>query len=262
MRKGDTGDAVRILQQGLNKYGFPVTEDGWYDDKTVHAVKDFQHAMGLVEDGMAGDKTLTLLRSGQPDGKLLSHQDLIFAATRLNVAVAAVCAVNEIESAGHGFFSNGKPVILFERHIMYKQLAAQGLDADAAMAHQPAIVNTVRGGYVGGAAEYTRLAIARAIDEVAAIESASWGLFQIMGYHWQKLGYTSAQAFADAMSESEANQLDAFVSFILADPALHKALTERKWTDFAKLYNGAAYKENCYDVKLARAYDKHATEVA
>ena len=38
--------------------------------------------------------------------------------------------------------------------------------------------------------------------------------------------------------------------------ALLKALQSRKWADFARLYNGPAYKENLYDVKLARAYEQ------
>ncbi|WP_328515044.1 N-acetylmuramidase domain-containing protein [Ralstonia pseudosolanacearum] len=31
-------------------------------------------------------------------------------------------AVNEVESRGSGFLPDGRPVILFERHVMYRQL--------------------------------------------------------------------------------------------------------------------------------------------
>ena len=51
-------------------------------------------------------------------------------------------------------------------------------------------------------------------------------------------------------------QLDAFVTFIASDATLHKALKARKWAEFAKLYNGPAYKENLYDAKLAQAYER------
>jgi hypothetical protein len=261
MKKGDTGDFVRMMQMQLIQAGFKVQADGWFGDTTEAAIKSFQRNVGLVEDGIAGAKTLALLKTGKPDARFLSHADLERAAQRLNVAVACVCAVNEIESRGHGFLpADGRPVILFERHVMYERLNKNGLDAEALSKLFPFVVNRTRGGYSGSSAEYMRLAAAKSVDYVSAIESASWGLFQIMGYHWQALGYESAEAFCSAMSANEAQQLDAFVRFIEADPELLKALKSRKWSDFAKRYNGPAYKENLYDVKLARAYDRYAAE--
>lgn len=258
MKKGDTGDIVRILQLQLNQAGFKVEADGWFGDATESAIKKFQSKVGLVEDGIAGGKTLAILRTGKPDGCLLSQADLKRAAQRLDVQIACICAVNEIESRGHGFLPDGRPAILFERHVMYERLQKNGLDAEALSKQFPGVVNQKRGGY--SSAEHIRLAAAKGVDYISAIESASWGLFQIMGYHWQTLGYDSAEAFCSAMSVSEAQQLEAFVRFIEADPELLKALKSRKWTDFAKRYNGPAYKENLYDVKLARAYDRYSAE--
>ena len=43
-----------------------------------------------------------------------------------------------------------------------------------------------------------------------------------------------------------------------AEPALHKALKAKKWPEFAKRYNGPAFARNLYDVKLERAYERHA----
>lgn len=259
MRKGDTGDDVRVLQNRLNQAGIPVGADGWYGETTEAAIKAFQRRAGLVVDGIAGPKTIALLLAGAANTIYLSHADLERAAQRLDVSVACVCAVNEVESRGHGFLPDGRPVILFERHVMYERLIKHGFDADVFELRNP-VVNRARGGYSGGAAEYMRFAAASNIDAASAIESASWGLFQIMGYHWEALGYASAEAFATAMRESEAQQLDAFVRFIEADQALHKALKSRKWAEFARIYNGPAYKENLYDVKLARAYDRHSVE--
>src|SRR5690606_34955221 len=153
--------------------------------------------------------------------------------------------------------------ILFERHIMRRQL----LKLDASDGHadrvallekyHPGLVNSRPGGYAGGLAEYPRLARAKGFHHDSAIESTSWGLFQIMGFHWQTLGYASAQDYAQAMAAGEGQQLDAFVRFIEADPALHKALKGRKWAAFARIYNGPAYARNLYDVKLSRAYSRH-----
>ncbi|MNF52929.1 hypothetical protein D3C84_342910 [compost metagenome] len=187
---------------------------------------------------------------------------------RLGVELAAILAVNEVESLGAGFLDNGKPKILYERHIMYRQLArprAPEDDAAALQAHaddlatsQPNLVNPREGGYAGGTAEHQRLAHARLIDDTCALESASWGAFQIMGYHAVRLGYSSVQDFAARMAKDENEQFEAFVRFLEADPALLKALKAKKWAVFAKGYNGPDYQRNLYDIKLERAYKRHA----
>lgn len=266
LRHGDRSQAVLILQKNLNKHGANLVPDGAYGDATEAAVRAYQVKIDLVADGVAGNKTQTSLAGGDC-GKLLRNNDLVTAAERLNVPLASVYAVNEVESKGSGFLDNGKPVILFERHIMYRQLAKvryEGDDpaalkrqADQLAATNPAIVNPKSGGYAGGSAEHQRLATARLIDDTAALESASWGAFQIMGFHWQRLGYNSVQEFVAAMSGGESQQFDAFVRFIETDPVLHKALKGRKWAEFAKLYNGPDYQRNLYDIKLQRAYERH-----
>ena len=267
LRHGDRSQAVLILQKNLNKHGAELVTDGHYGDATEAAVRAYQVKSGLVADGVAGTKTQTSLADGDCT-QLLRNNDLVTAAERLNVPLASIYAVNEVESKGKGFLDNGKPVILFERHIMYRQLAKvrhPGDDpaelkrhADQLATASPALVNSKPGGYIGGTAEHQRLAMARLIDDTAALESASWGAFQIMGFHWQRLGYESAQAFVAAMSAGESQQFDAFTRFIETDPALHKALKARKWAEFAKLYNGPDYLRNLYDTKLQRAYERHA----
>lgn len=259
---GSRGLAVRNLQAALKLAGFAVTVDGDFGEQTERAVAAFQRRAGLVDDGVAGPKTLAAL-AGRDTSKLLKRQDLQQAADRLGVPLASVMAVNQVESRGEGFAANGRPVILFERHVMHARLQANGLsevEADALAAKHPALVNRKPGGYIGGTAEHQRLAQAQQIHYAAALESASWGLFQIMGHHWQRLGYLDAQHFADTMALSETAQLDAFVSFIETDTALHKALKGKKWAEFARRYNGPAYARNLYDVKLARAYAQFAGE--
>lgn len=267
LRHGCRSQAVLILQKNLNKHGADLTPDGDYGDATEAAVRAYQVKAGLVADGIAGNKTQTSLAGGDC-AQLLRNNDLLAAAERLNVPLASIYAVNEVESKGKGFLDNGKPVILFERHVMYRQLSKvrhTGDDpteikrhADELAATNPALVNPKAGGYIGGTAEHQRLAMARQIDDTAALESASWGAFQIMGYHWERLGYASVQAFVAAMSAGESQQFDAFTRFIETDPVLHKALKARKWAEFARLYNGPDYLRNLYDTKLQRAYQRHA----
>lgn len=261
LRRGDTGAEVQTLQYRLDAFNFPVKRDGWFDAATEAAVRDFQRARGLVADGIAGQKTQAALLTGRADPRLLRQADIEDAARILDVAVAAIMAVNEVESRGQGFL-DAHPVVLFERHVMYRRVGIAGLDAEDLARHYPNLVNPARGGYQGGAQEWFRLTLARQIADVPAIESASWGQYQIMGYHWEALGFDSAGQFVAAMSANEAQQLAAFVRFIENDAALHKALKARKWAEFAKIYNGPAYKENAYDAKLAAAYASHAQALA
>lgn len=255
LKKGSNGTAVRDLQLKLNAAGASLVVDGWFGDATKEAVEQFQDKHDLPRTGYAGVRTRALL-GGESREKFIKTTQLIEAAKRLGVSFAAMASVAEVESNGFGFFACGRPSILFERHVFYRQLLAQGAPAAELAAKYPNICNHVRGGYTGGSGEYQRFAVAYLLNPAAAICACSWGMFQIMGFHWQALGCSSPQAFKQAMDTSEGEQLNALVSFIEADPALHKALKARKWSDFAKRYNGPAYKENDYDIKLARAYQQ------
>jgi hypothetical protein len=250
LRVGSRGDGVKAVQRLLG-----IAADGVFGPGTDTAVRAFQRSAGLKDDGVVGAATMAALSRGS---RTLTGGDLSLAAESLGVDVASVRAVTHVESRASGFLSDGRPVILFERHIMRRRLAELGRDVDLLQRYLPEIINGAPGGYKGGSAEHDRLYLAQQIDFDSAVESASWGLFQIMGFHWQVLGYESAKAFARAMNQSEGQQLDAFVRFIKADAGLHRALRSKNWADFAARYNGPAYSKNQYDVKLAEAYKEFA----
>ena len=262
MHNGDTGINVTQLQRQLRAAGFRIDADGWFGPETEQALIAFQKRAGLVADGIAGPKTLLTLTSRARHPHHLAERDLETAAARLGIQLAAIKAVNTVESNGRGFLDDGRPVILYERHIAWRLLEASGMDpADLARLgdRYPNLINPARGGYAGGPAEWSRLASAcQVIDYDIATAACSWGQYQIMGYHWHRLGYASNEAFVGAMHAGERAHLEAFTRFLEADPALHKALKARKWPEFARLYNGPDYKANLYDVKLARAYDRYA----
>lgn len=272
LRRGDSGDEVRALQLRLNAAGFSLVVDGQFGPLTEQAVRAFQKRSGLVVDGLAGPKTEAVLNQARQedsdqdgdrpnprpaDERLLGQQDLVWAAGELEAPVAAIMAVNEVESRGSGFFSNGRPAILFERHIMARRLRHHGIDPAPHVASAPDLVNPSPGGYVGGVREYERLERAQQIHHDSALESASWGLFQIMGFHWQHLEYDSARHYVACMHRGEREHLDAFVRFIQKDPVLLSSLRHQQWDRFARRYNGPAYARNRYDVRMAQAFQRH-----
>lgn len=260
---GSIGSDVVSLQKQLNtKISAGLVADGHFGSLTESAVRSYQKSVGLVADGDAGPKTLGLLFNVATvvsvAARLLSQKDIERAAADLDVTTAHIMAVNSVESRGKGFLGNGKPVILYERHICYQRLPD---DIAIRLADKlPSLFNTKYGGYAGGTSEWQRLgnamsAISAAVqDPGIAQASCSWGLYQIMGYHWQRLGYDSLDAFVTAMHSSEGAQLDAFVRFVKADKDLHAALKAGKWAAFAKIYNGPAYARNNYDERLAAAF--------
>lgn len=256
LRLGDQGRDVADLQQKLYQAGFTkVLKTHIYDDATETAIKTLQKKARLVVDGIYGPKTAMALNS-KGTKKYLKESELQLAADDLGVDLATVKAINEVESRGCGFLDDGNPIILFERHVFYRLLSAKKFNMKDLTSRYPGIVNKSPGGYVGGREEYTRLRVADTIDQVSALESCSWGIYQIMGYHWERLGYASIYDFVKAMRESEATQLDAFVRFVKSDNKLHEALKDKKWDEVARIYNGPNYKRNLYDIKLERAYDR------
>ena len=257
LKTGDKGSAVKTLQISLNKIGFTLTPDGIFGKATENAVKTVQAGAGLVIDGIVGPKTEYAIRNaGEAHQDHLTEADLIDAARELEVDLASVKAVNQVESRGTGFTKSGKIKTLFERHIMYKKVVAKLGQAKATALNQlyPTLVNPTAGGYVGGDAELERLQGAMAIDEDCAYESASYGLYQIMGFNCQVCGYPNAKAMFTDFLGGERSHLMAFVKFVKADHGMWKALKDKNWAEFARRYNGPAYAKNQYDTKLAAAY--------
>lgn len=124
-------------------------------------------------------------------------------ALSLGIDYPLLLAITKVEANSKGFIAPHKPIILFERHIFYKRLIKQDLNVEELANQYPLLINKTPGGYLGGQRENYRLEMAKQINESCAIESASFGLFQIMGFHWQALGYQSAKEFEQQMSESE-----------------------------------------------------------
>lgn len=171
------------------------------------------------------------------------------AATTLGCEVAAIKAVSQVEVGITGpWEESGRPRILFERHI-FSALTGRQYDAS-----HPDIANINAGGYGLFSAQYPKLRRAAVLDETAALKSASWGAYQIVGRYHAQAGFADVATFVSAEMVSESKQLEAFVSFVGNNAALKKALQDKDWASFARLYNGPGYADNAYDTKMAAAY--------
>ncbi len=184
--------------------------------------------------------------------KRLVEDDFIRVAEQLGCSVAAIKAVTEVESRGGGFDPEEFPKTLFEGHWFHKLTNGEFADSYPSLSY-PKWTRQHYGKTWDQ--EKVRLQEACQLDREAALKSASWGMFQIMGFNHEACGFPDVQSFVNAMCESEGHQLEAFANFIVANN-LAKYLINRDWAGFARRYNGPAFAENRYDVKLAAAYKK------
>ena len=178
----------------------------------------------------------------------LTIDDYARAADVIGCRREVIQAVAEVESLGRCYLASGRVVILFEAHV-FSRLTGHRHDAT-----HPTISSAKRNRllYRGGEAEFTRLELALQLDPDAALQSASWGGFQIMGFNAEKAGFANAHHMAFAMQEKEQRHLDAFVSFIRHE-GLGDALMRNEFEAFALGYNGPAYAENRYPQRIRAA---------
>ena len=155
-------------------------------------------------------------------GKKLNEIEQRELAELYGIPLAAMKAIIEVECKSSGFNSDGTPVILYERHKFYEGLRAINWITKAREWSQkyPDLCNPYAGGYGKYSEQHKKLARAAELNRVVALESCSWGLGQVMGYHWKSLGYTNLQEFVNYMYKSEYCQLDAMCRFIEVNKVL------------------------------------------
>lgn len=211
----------------------------------------------LTRMGLAKPAVLLIPNANPPKA---TRDDIIAAAERINVAPAQIKALSDVESPKGGFYTDGTPKILFERHKYWQALTQRNwiTKRNEMFVDYPDVCSPRSGAY-NVRPQYEKLEIAATLNWDAAHEACSWGFGQVMGFNWQKLGYDSVRDFIEKMYESEGQQLDAVCRYIKAT-GLDKALRRKDWAAFARGYNGKDYQRNDYDNKLASAYDRAKSE--
>jgi hypothetical protein len=182
--------------------------------------------------------------------KRLDDVDLPRLGALIGVGEDEIHAVLDVESRGSGFDRLGRPAMLFEPHLFWRELGEGSKRARAAAAGL-AWPKWRPGAYPPDS--YPNLIAAIAIDETAALRSASWGLGQVLGSNHRAAGYASPQAMVAAFCDDEEAHLAAMVSFIKAT-SIDDDLRAHRWDVFARVYNGPGYATHDYHGRLARAY--------
>lgn len=188
--------------------------------------------------------------------KRLDDIDLPRIGARIGVGEDEIHAVLDVEAAGSGFDSQGRVKALYEPHIAYREANK--------LKDKTVLNKLVKAGLAYPAwrrdypkDSYPRIEAACAVDETIALKATSWGLGQVMGFNCIAAGYDSPQVMVTAFADDEEKHLDAMVNFIITN-GLDDEIRRHDWAGFARGYNGAGYKENKYDTKLAAAFAKWA----
>ena len=198
---------------------------------------------GIIRDPLAE------LRAVSKDK--LMRDDYEAVAERLGCSWEAVATVAHVESGALGGFdpNTGLPIILYERHLFSRKTGGKFDEG------YPLLSSPRPGGYAKSQwGQWSRLVDAFALAPEAALESASWGRFQILGQNWRNYpDMRSVHGFVRKLARSERDQLDAFENFIVSNKIADE-LQRLDWAGFARRYNGPGYKANRYDEKMATAY--------
>jgi N-acetylmuramidase len=206
------------------------------------------------------DLTATL-PSPNPDAPRLFETDFIAAAASVGAGaeVSAVMAVAQVEAGGRSGFNTGRPVIRYELHIFHAETGG-AYDRSHPHLSQPTLAAGEHFHDYTQPTEWSMLLSAMILREAAgprriraALRSASWGMFQVMGSNYGMGGWSDVVQFASDMFASEGNQLRAFLGYVRAS-GLGPALINRNWATFAKGYNGPQYAGNHYDTNIGAAY--------
>jgi len=184
----------------------------------------------------------------------LTKAQITEIAASIGVDYASLMAFISVESGGQGFVNN-KIIIQFEPAWFKKMVPFAPSGAWS--------INKVE----NQAKEYVAFSNAFGIDANKAMQATSWGLGQIMGFHYGRLGYKSVDNMVDDFKKSEYQQVAGIAKYIATSPTLSKALKARDWHTVAVNYNGAGYKDLAakygrepYNISMEKAYSKYAAQ--
>lgn len=172
---------------------------------------------------------------------------------------AALLAVAEVESDGIAYAEvagRREPLIRFEGHYFDARLSPE----DRANARRRGLA-AARAGRIANpqtqSGRWRLLERAAAIDRVAAYESTSWGIGQVMGAHWRMLEYVSVDELVHTARSGAGGQARLMAGYI-EKTGLRPVLRAHNWRAFARGYNGPDYARNRYHTKVASAWQRYS----
>lgn len=185
---------------------------------------------------------------------------------KMQLDVACALAVLCVESSGKGFEQNNsnRMIIRFENHKFWKfwgrhnpqQFRQHFRYSDEKVWRGHEWRNEPSGQWQSfhgrQSNEWQVFEFARQLDEDAAILSISMGAPQIMGFHFERIGYQSEVEMFNAFGGSIQGQINGLFDFF--SPRMLQYLKDLAFEDFAGMYNGKGQKK-VYGEKIQKHYE-------
>ena len=177
LKKGDSGEAVKTLQQNLISLGYLTGEvDGQFGSATKSAVTAFQAASGLRTDGQAGEKTLEAIADAV---KAVSNAGTLKKGSRGDAVKALqqkLISLGYLSGSADGIFGEStlKAVIAFQTA---QSLTADGAAGSATMA---ALNKAYQGGTTSGSTVTAPANISN--DQVTILSSTQPSSYPMIKY--------------------------------------------------------------------------------
>lgn len=163
-------------------------------------------------------------------------------AKKLDITPAALRAFAVVESDEKAFTVGGKPVVRFEpAHWKKRRIASKASMAFDAAKNSLDLDK-----------RWAQFEAMRQVNEIAAILSHSFGLFQIMGFNHERCLCASPAVFLKEQ-ETVTGQFKLFQRFLLSNPPLLAAIRKARADQVGLHMNGPQYQRNKYDIKWAAA---------
>lgn len=220
-------------------------------------------------------------------GGELAQADIEAAAKELGCEAGLVYAIAKQESSSSSFFKLGNrtvPKILYERH-WFKKLTRPNKstqspyespypdicgpayrrakkDKEGKLIDQSTkeLITSIEDTYgPEGLHQYKRLVKAYQLNPDAALQSCSWGKFQIMGFNYKAAGFANVMSFTRAMSKSDAEHMKAFLKFAKNNPLLLAGLRKKDFSQIAEGHNGRSWRtvNAHYASNLEKYYEEY-----
>ncbi len=156
-----------------------------------------------------------------PDKKL-SNNDIVFLAGQYTIDPLLLEAFIKTSFSGDGFLDDGRPGIVFHRHLFWKYLSPfyrsvyNRRKFKALAVKNPDILHKEPDKQLPTnlIAEHDKLNKALKINKEAAILSASWGKFALAGENFKAAGFSTVDDFVSAHEKNEQEHLKAFLRYL------------------------------------------------
>jgi len=183
----------------------------------------------VVSESGTADKAAVARLWNSYGGAILDH------ASASQVEPAVALAIFAVESKRAYDPTTGLVIVRFEPKVFLRRAA-----------------RIVTSDHSSQLAEWQAIETAYAINPKAALESASYGLPQLMGFNFGVTEHADARALLLAFQRSAREQVAGFFGFVAANKLVDEA-RERRFVDFARRYNGSG-KEQLYGAKMKKYF--------